>query len=161
MGYLSQTKCRFGPRLSSVIEEKSQEENDKLNINNFECSGHSFTCNSQQKHKSPSSSHQNSFKFKMLEKYEPSVAENQTNNKVSDPKSVFNKVDINSISVRKFNLDGCEEQPQVFDFSNQAGGQEKMVMRVCLPIFTQDILDSLNMLDLNSSASKSLKSVNF
>jgi hypothetical protein len=34
-------------------------------------------------------------------------------------------------------------------------------MRVCLPIFAQDILDSLNMLDLNSSASKSLKSVNF
>jgi hypothetical protein len=35
-----------------------------------------------------------------------------------------------------------------------------MIMRVCLPIFAQDILDSLNMLDLNSSASKSLKSVN-
>ena len=30
--------------------------------------------------------------------------------------------------------------------------------RVCLPIFAQDILESMNELDINSSASKSLKS---
>ena len=78
----------------------------------LDCSINSFICNSLQKQNSPTCQ----FKLKKLEKYEPSVIEQQIKNvQVSDPKSVFNKVDINSISVRKFNLDGCEEQPQAFD----------------------------------------------
>jgi hypothetical protein len=67
---------------------------------------------------------------------------------ISDRKSVFNKIDIASISVRKFNLDICEE-PCVQELKC-----------VCLPIFPQDILDSLSKLEINSnSASKSLKSL--
>lgn len=42
-----------------------------------------------------------------LEKYEP--LSNNPKPLVSDKKSVFNKIDINSISVRKFNLDVCED----------------------------------------------------
>ena len=79
-----------------------------------------------------------------LEKYEP------LNPKplVSDKKSVFNKIDINSISVRKFNLDVCEDQAE--------GGFEKYLdyKRVCLPIFSMDILESFNCLDINSSVGK-------
>lgn len=64
---------------------------------------------------------------------------------------MFNKIDINSIQVRKFNLDGCEDHPgEVFEKHTPTP-----MLRVCLPIFTQDILDSLNCLDLNSSNSKS------
>ena len=48
---------------------------------------------------------------------------------VSNPKSVFNKIDINSISVRKFNLDG-------FDDPTFARKEETTKMLVCLPIFT-------------------------
>lgn len=102
-----------------MIEEPSQDENhaevsrqSALNeqmMGNFDCSIKSFTTNSLYKRKSSISSEQKSHNFKQLEKYEPSINENQTQNKVSDPKSVFNKVDINSISVRKFNLDGCED----------------------------------------------------
>ena len=46
-----------------------------------------------------------------LEKYEPSFEKPpQLGNKIiSDKKSVFNKIYITSISVRKFNLDICEE----------------------------------------------------
>jgi hypothetical protein len=47
-----------------------------------------------------------------LEKYEASFEKppSKLGNKViSDKKSVFNKIDINSISVRKFNLDICEK----------------------------------------------------
>lgn len=78
-------------------------------LGNFECSIKSFTTNSLCKRKSPISSEQKSHNLRQLEKFESSVNENQTQNKISDPKMVFNKVDINSISVRKFNLDGCEE----------------------------------------------------
>ena len=68
---------------------------------------------------------------------------------MSDIKSVFNKIDINSIQVRKFNLDVCE------DHQNETQQWEQM--RVCLPIFTQDILDSLNLLDINSYTSSASK----
>ena len=49
---------------------------------------------------------------KKLEKYQPSVEKPPSvvgNKIISDKKSVFNKIDITSISVRKFNLDICEE----------------------------------------------------
>ena len=80
------------------------------------------------------------------EKYEP--LSNNHKPMVSDKKSVFNKIDINSISVRKFNLDVCEDQAE--------GGFEKYLdnKRVCLPIFSMDILESFNCLDINSSVGK-------
>jgi hypothetical protein len=94
-----------------------------------------------------------------LEKYEPSLEKppSKMGNKIiSDKKSVFNKIDINSISVRKFNLDICEKpciQQQFHNITTE-------LKRVCLPIFSQDILDSLSKLDINSnSASKSLQSL--
>jgi hypothetical protein len=49
---------------------------------------------------------------KKLEKYQPSLDKPPSvvgNKIISDKKSVFNKIDITSISVRKFNLDICEE----------------------------------------------------
>ena len=49
---------------------------------------------------------------KMLEKFQPSVDRQESlvgQKVITDKKSVFNKIDINSISVRKFNLDICEE----------------------------------------------------
>jgi len=45
-------------------------------------------------------------------KYEPSQDKSKSGvilRRASDIKSVFNKIDIASISVRKFNLDICEE----------------------------------------------------
>lgn len=82
-----------------------------------------------------------------LEKYEPQSSD-KPKPLVSDKKSVFNKIDINSISVRKFNLDVCEDQAE--------GGFEKYLdyKRVCLPIFSMDILESFNCLDINSSVGK-------
>jgi len=87
-----------------------------------------------------------------LEKFDP-MMNNAANvqNQVSDKKSVFYKIDINSISVRKFNLDVCEDnqvENGVFD-KNPID-----LKRVCLPIFTLDILESLNCLDINSSVGK-------
>ena len=51
-------------------------------------------------------------------KYEPSQDKSKSGLKLnprrtSDIKSVFNKIDIASISVRKFNLDVCEENLQI------------------------------------------------
>jgi hypothetical protein len=69
---------------------------------------------------------------------------------------VFNKIDINSISVRKFNLDVCED-PNQLEFEKPI---IENIKRVCLPIFTQDILESLNCLDIGSSAGKSQYNVN-
>ena len=68
----------------------------------------------------------------------------------SIPKMPFDNIDINSINVRKFNLDICEDQNQ----DAPSAGSE--IKRVCLPIFAYDILKSMNDLDINSSASKSL-----
>ena len=80
-----------------------------------------------------------------LQKYE---SNKQRKPEVSDKKSVFNKIDINSISVRKFNLDVCEDQ--------ENSNFEKFLdyKRVCLPIFPKDILESFNCLDINSSCGK-------
>jgi hypothetical protein len=56
---------------------------------------------------------------------------------VSERKSLFNKIDINSISVRKFNLDICED-PNNSNTNHQEhhyySGQPN-TRRVCLPIF--------------------------
>lgn len=102
-------------------------------------------------------------------KYEPSQDKSKSglNNPrlTSDIKSVFNKIDIASISVRKFNLDVCEEQNLQIPSHCLQGRTDEFVCqrdikqelkRVCLPIFPQDILDRLNQLEINSSsASKS------
>ena len=71
---------------------------------------------------------------KKLEKYQPSLEKPPSvvgNKIISDKKSVFNKIDITSISVRKFNLDICEEPCIQQQFYNM-----KELKRVCLPIFS-------------------------
>lgn len=97
-------------------------------------------------------------------KYEPSqdkVNSGINLRRASDIKSVFNKIDIASISVRKFNLDICEDTNiQIPPHCQQRAEDKQELKRVCLPIFTQDILDSLNQLEIkSSSASKSLQSL--
>lgn len=88
-----------------------------------------------------------------LEKFDPMIHNPVPNvqNQVSDKKSVFYKIDINSISVRKFNLDVCEDN-QIENGVFEKNGLD--LKRVCLPIFTLDILESLNCLDINSSVGK-------
>ena len=65
---------------------------------------------------------------KFQQKFEESDLKSR---KASDLKSVFNKIDINSISVRKFNLDDGGD-----DTSFNKINEEAPTMRVCLPIFT-------------------------
>lgn len=105
----SYSHSKLKQRLSSVMEERSQDDNDKY----FDCSIKSFQSNSRK-----------------------SVSPDQKSSKqLQNPKSVFNKIDYNNISVRKFNLDGCDDS-HTFSSQNGSSKQEKLVMRVCLPIFT-------------------------
>jgi hypothetical protein len=60
---------------------------------------------------SEKSCHDNHEQSSKLEKYQPSFEKIPSvagQKMISDKKSVFNKIDITSISVRKFNLDICE-----------------------------------------------------
>lgn len=125
---------------SKKLECVKEESNDssQTNFGNFNSTLKSY------KHDSVVSQDKNH-----LSKFECSV--NIPSVSVDKKSSVFNKIDINSISVRKFNLDGCDDcHPPIFE---KVG--ESHVKRVCLPILAQDILDSFNLLDLGSSASKS------
>lgn len=66
-----------------------------------------------------------------------------------------NTIDISSINVRKFNL---PEDNNIQEFNNiqSVANTGSDTLRVCMPIFSNDILKSFNDLDINSTVSKSL-----
>lgn len=70
-------------------------------------------------------------------------------------KSPFKQsLDISSINVRKFNLP--EDNNQDCNNTQSVGPTGSDKLRVCMPIFSNDILKSFNDLDINSTVSKSL-----
>lgn len=76
-------------------------------------------------------------------------------NVTSEDKSK-NKLDLKSIQIRQFNLEQCEDCQNGHTQSKRSQIEEmSVVKRVCLPVFSQNILDQFNLLDIQSSASKS------
>lgn len=60
-----------------------------------------------------------------------------------------NKFDLKSIQIRQFNLEQCEDGQNQNTHSKRSQIEEmSVVRRVCLPVFSQNILDQFNLLDI-------------
>jgi hypothetical protein len=83
---------------------------------------------------------------------EPRELKSSNESKARSPK----QLDIASISVRKFNLDGCEDhQPEKSTWEDCPPRRlgfslTRPLKKVCLPIFPLDILESLSALEISS-----------